>query len=525
MAPAGAQGGVYVLLAGVVLSVALGSGASGPDRGVGWERWSDEAFARARREQRFVLLDVGAEWCHWCHVMDDTTYRDGEVLRLIRERYIPVRVDADAQPDLGNRYEDYGWPATVIFDAEGRELVKFRGYIPPPRMRSVLAGVIEDPTPGPSVMERTPIGDVPDTTPAHLPAAFRVELESLHASRYDEEHGGWGFVHKYLDADAIEYSLRRGAAGDLANERRARETLAKVAKHLIDPVWGGLYQYSDGGVWENPHFEKIMSFQANGLRTYSLAYARWREPAYLESAKAILRYLRGFLRGPQGAFFPSQDADVVPGKHSADYFALDDAARRRIGLPRIDPHIYTRENAWAVSALLAYHRATGDPGAREDAQKAARFIVAERSLPDGGYRHDRQDPGGPYLGDTVAAGRAFLDLFAASGEREWLVRAEDAAGFIDRTFRARGLAGFVTAKPAHAFDRPRPQRDENVAVARFGAALARATGRPGWLEMARHALRYLAAPAVARRSSVAAVLLAAEEVAETAVKSASALPN
>ena len=83
------------------------------------------------REKRLVLLDLVAVWCHWCHVMEETTYRDPEVVAQIRAHFVAVRVDQDSRPDLSNRYEDYGWPATVIFDADGHELVKFAGYIPP----------------------------------------------------------------------------------------------------------------------------------------------------------------------------------------------------------------------------------------------------------------------------------------------------------------------------------------------------------------------------------------------------------
>ena len=84
-----------------------------------WEKWSDDLFARAKREHKFVYLDLEAVWCHWCHVMDDITFRDPEVVRLMGERYIAVKVDQDARPDLSNRYEDYGWPATVVFNADG----------------------------------------------------------------------------------------------------------------------------------------------------------------------------------------------------------------------------------------------------------------------------------------------------------------------------------------------------------------------------------------------------------------------
>ncbi|HMD30794.1 MAG TPA: DUF255 domain-containing protein, partial [Candidatus Acidoferrales bacterium] len=122
-----------------------------PKEALTWVGWSDGVFEQARRENRFVLLDLEAIWCHWCHVMAETTYRDPEVIRLLRARYITVRVDQDSRPDLSNRYEDYGWPATVVFDGKGQEIVKRQGYLPPGDMSSMLQAIIDDPTPGPSV--------------------------------------------------------------------------------------------------------------------------------------------------------------------------------------------------------------------------------------------------------------------------------------------------------------------------------------------------------------------------------------
>src|ERR1700744_5527021 len=116
-----------------------------------WQPWSDAAFAQARKEHKFVLLDLEAVWCHWCHVMDDVTYRDPVVTRLLQQRYVLVKVDQDSRPDISNRYEDYGWPATVVFGADGSEIVKRQGYIPPRPMSSMLQAIIDDPTPGPSV--------------------------------------------------------------------------------------------------------------------------------------------------------------------------------------------------------------------------------------------------------------------------------------------------------------------------------------------------------------------------------------
>ena len=119
-----------------------------------WLPWSDEVFAQAKSQQRFVLLDLEAVWCHWCHVMDVTTYKDAKVLALLNKKYLTVRVDQDSRPDLSNRYEDYGWPATVVFDAAGHEIVKRQGYLAPDEMASMLQAIIDDPTPGPSVTRR-----------------------------------------------------------------------------------------------------------------------------------------------------------------------------------------------------------------------------------------------------------------------------------------------------------------------------------------------------------------------------------
>ncbi|MBI2784419.1 MAG: thioredoxin domain-containing protein, partial [Gammaproteobacteria bacterium] len=327
-----------VRIAGLVLLAALGSARAAEP--LVWHGWSPEIFAQAKRENKFLLLDLEAVWCHWCHVMAGTTYRDPAVVALMNTRYLAVRVDQDARPDLASRYEDYGWPATVIFGPDGTEIVKKQGYIPPSDMMRLLQTVIDDPSP---VVAQNINTDHAVTGETALPAARRDELHARWAGGYDDKEGGWGFSHKYLDADTIEYALRRAARGDTRAAQMARDTL-RLSRKLLDPVWGGLYQYSAGGTWDEPHFEKIMSFQADTLRANALAAATWGDPAFLENARAVHGYLRRFLTNPAGVVYTSQDADLVPGEHSADYFALDDAGRRARGVPRIDRHIYAREN-------------------------------------------------------------------------------------------------------------------------------------------------------------------------------------
>jgi uncharacterized protein len=476
--------------------------------GIEWRPWSDDLFVQAKKEKKLVVLDLVAVWCHWCHVMDEKTYGSPDVARIIGEKFIPVRVDQDARPDISARYEDWGWPATIVFAPDGKELVKRSGYIPADRMLSLLQAVVDDPTPGPSVRPEPKLGAA---AAGALAPALRKELEAAYLETYDSERGSWGFVQKFLEPASVEFALLRARGGDKRAEAMARQTLA-AQSNLIDPVWGGVYQYSTGGDWKEPHFEKLALFQASNLRVYALAYAEFHDAGYLNAARDIRRYLDAFLKSPEGAFYVSQDADAVPGEHGGEYFALGDAGRRARGVPRVDTHVYARENGRIIDALVALWRATEERDVLEEALSAARWVVANRALAGGGFRHDAIDAGGPYLGDTAAMGMAFVSLYEATSDRVWLDRASAAADFIAKRFAlpkgaGAGYAALATTSKVTNVPR-RPNRDENVLVVRFASTLYRATGAPAHLALARTAMRFLAARPVATERPVGPILLA-----------------
>lgn len=471
-----------------------------------WQPWSDKVFFDAKHDRRFVLLDLEAVWCHWCHVMDANTYSDPAVIKTLQAHYIVVKADQDSRPDLSNRYEDFGWPATVVFDSDGHEIVKRQGYLAPDEMISMLQAIIDDPSPGPSVQPEPKLEVPADPL---LGATLRQQLQKNYLEGYDSKNGSWGTDQKYLDWDSVEYSMvlaRRN--NDAQAAHMARQTLSEQL-HLLDLAWGGVYQYSTDGDWNSPHFEKIMQMQAENLRIYSLAYSAWGNPEYLRAAQEIRRYLKTFLTSPQGAFYTSQDADLIEGKHSAEYFALNDAARRKLGAPRVDKHIYTRENGWAINALVALYTATGDRKVLDDAEQATHWIVANRSIPGGGFRHGTQDAAGPYLGDTIAMTRAFISLYAATADLAWLSNAESAMNFIELNFKGNQPAGFITSKAStdRAYT-PHPERDENVAVARAANLLFHYTGDHRYEQMSQRAMLYLAAKPVVYRLPASSVLLA-----------------
>lgn len=493
-------------LSGHVYASSPAKGASG----IHWEPWSDSVFEQAKKENKFVILDLEAVWCHWCHVMEEKTYRDPKVIELIKAHYIPLKVDQDSRPDLSNRYMDYGWPATIFYAPDGTELVKRAGFIAPEKMGKLLQAIVDDPTPEKAAQ----VGNVEVKTfsaDAALSEGLRKELQAAHFANYDETYGSWGVGgHKFLDWDSVEYSLNRGKGGDEKSAAMARKTL-DAQQALLDPVWGGMYQYSTGGTWDHPHFEKIMSVQSENMRVYAQGYALFQDPAYRNTAQSIHGFLKNFLMSPEGAFYTSMDADVVQGEHSDAYFKLNDAERRKQGIPRIDTHIYARENGWVIQALVALYDATGDQSCLKEAEMAADWIVAHRALPGGGFRHDAKDAAGPYLGDTLSMGRAFLALYTATGERQWVRRAQEAADFISVNFKnTDDKPGFVSAVSAGtvAATRPTPLRDENIAMARFANGLYHTTGNKADRALADSAMRYLATPEIARIPFSASTLIA-----------------
>jgi uncharacterized protein YyaL (SSP411 family) len=181
----------------------------------------------------------------------------------------------------------------------------------------------------------------------------------------------------------------------------------------------------------------------------------------------------------------------------------------------VDTHLYARESAWMAHALVSLYAVTGEAPILEESISAARWIVANRALAGGGFRHDAADAAGPYLGDSVSAGRAFLALWAATGDRAWLARARETAGFVAKTFLVAGVPGLVSAVPQGRFAPPRPQRDENVAAARWANLLFQHTGDAADRRLAEQAMTFLALPDVARKFSTSSVLLPDSELDST----------
>lgn len=473
--------------------------------GVRWLNYSEDIFKRAADEKKLILIDLEAIWCHWCHVMDKETYSKKSIQEILAKNFLTVKVDQDSRPDLSTRYQDYGWPATIILSAKGEDLVKRAGFMPEDEMKEMLLDVVANPVPH-ADKEESEAAEL-GSSEGRLSGEMRNKLIENHEYFYDLEKGGLDFAQRFLNSDSVEYVVTEAAKGKEKEISFARKTLTSSLK-LIDPAWGGAYQYSTDRDWEHPHFEKIMPTQAIFLRSLSLGYGQFKDPAYLAGAMKIYSYLKNFMRSPDGAFYTSQDADLVRGQHSADYFQLDDTARRKRGIPQIDKHIYSYENGVIIQALSALYAASGDPAVLEDAKTAAQWALSNRALPEGGFRHDEVDAGGPYLRDSLAMAQGLLTLYSVSAERKFLDSAIAAGTFIDKTFSQEGESGYFSFAPKNAgILKPSRLQEENIPSARFFNKLKHYTGQERFEVSARRAFDWLKIPKVALRYKVEPGLL------------------
>ena len=214
---------------------------------------------------------MAAVWCHWCHVMERTTYRDPAIQQRIAEKFIAVRVDQDSDPALSYRYENWGWPATIMLDKDGNEIFKRRGYIPPELFGKLLAAVIEDP----SALTTYTAGATVDPNAIALSAERRAGTEDLLQKSYDTANGGFGDTHRFIHGDTLEWVLERGRAPQRNAEpeawREMSDDTPAGARHLIDPVWCCMLPVLRQARLVGSHFEKLLNIQRDALRAYVLA--------------------------------------------------------------------------------------------------------------------------------------------------------------------------------------------------------------------------------------------------------------
>jgi len=301
---------------------------------VAWHEWGAEAFARAAGEDKPILLDIGAVWCHWCHVMDRESYEDPELAQVINQNFIAVKVDRDERPDVDTRYQaavaaisgQNGWPLTAVLTPDGKPF--FGGtYFPRddrygrPGFARVLLSmadawktrrdeVLES---AGSVVEAIEYNENFAGQSGSLSLGMVEEMVSSALKKFDRHHGGFGGQPKFAHPSAIDLLLDvAGRTGNEAAREAATVTLEKMARGgVYDQLGGGFHRYSVDEAWVVPHFEKMLYDNAELLKNYVHAFQSFLDPEAARVARDIVRWMDSSLTDRErGGFYASQDADI-----------------------------------------------------------------------------------------------------------------------------------------------------------------------------------------------------------------------
>ena len=479
---------------------------------IDWREWGEDAFAEAKAADKPILLDIGAVWCHWCHVMDTGipgdpvhtgTYSDPAVLERIAKSFIPIKVDNDRRPDINARYNMGGWPTTAFLTPDGDTLYG-ETYVDPARMVGLLdymASVYadnKDQIAAQTAEMREQRAKSEALTPSELDLNTTANVLKSIAGQFDSIYGGFGTQPKFPHPDALRLVLEEYArTQDPTLREIAEKTLHGMADSgMYDQFAGGFFRYSTTRDWSVPHFEKMLEDNAQLTSVYCLASQVLDDPYYLEIVKTAQNWLLTDMRDPDtGAFAGSQDADTEEA-----YYGQPLSVRATLPTPFIDRTVYTNWNALMVSALVARYRITGEPEILEAACKAYEFLDRELSAledPDllglvGGvedgsllqytisyhFHTDGQAQGrAGLLTDQVDFINASLDLYEVTGEVNYNLVAYEAADYVLHFLEDKDNGGFfdlpVIPNAIGELAQPKKEISENANAA---LALIRLSG-------------------------------------------------
>ena len=445
---------------------------------INWHRWSQEAFDEARQTHRPILLSISAVWCHWCHVMDETTYSHPSVIDIINRDFVPVRVDNDVRPDINQRYNMGGWPTTAFLTASG-DILTGATYLPPDQMASALLRIAsyheqnqaEIATRVLESRKRAAAG-VARSAGELVPGLVDNVLDAVKAA-YDPEYGGFGGAPKFPQTDAILLLLEQSI---LRSDEELRQMALRTLERMYgggtyDHVEGGFFRYSTTQDWSVPHFEKMLEDHAGLVQALTLA-------GMAEALEKTTGYLDRVLRDPKtGLYGGSQDAD----EH---YYSLDAEEREAAAAPYVDRRVYT---AWNAALAIAY-------GERSEKLLDSLFKRGYRK----GEGMSHSEGVGGQLGDQVWSLWAAVRGYQHGFGDKWLEIARDVAEHVEERYGDSQLGGYFDRADGDELgrlgERIKPLAENSVAAMAL-IELDTLTGDPSspYRERARRALESVAA--------------------------------
>ncbi len=426
-----------------------------------WLEWGQTAFDRARSSGKPILLDITGSWCHWCHVMDETSYSDSAVISTVNKNFIPVRVDTDRRPDVNRRYNLGGWPTTAFLDGDGR-IITGGTYIPPQQLREVLRSVLDFYSANKDrIRSKLQTPHIPALRDEPLSDKIPRDIATTIAVNFDIDYGGFGFEPKFPHTEALDYALVRYR---YYNEKEMLTLVAKTLDRMgsggiYDQVEQGFFRYSTTRDWSVPHFEKMAEDNAKLLTVYLHAFQLTGKASYKEKAEGIVRYVQTTLSDVEnGAFFGSQDADE-------DYYKLDLVGRRGQTPPSVDRTVYTNYNALLISSFLLASTVLGRQDVGRFALKTLDHILdlgKQSGLPFHYWRKESGPVLKGLLADYAALLNSLLDAYEYSAKAAYLQEATRIADDCIKTLNDEAAGGFYDIPPSNSHLGELKNRDKPI---------------------------------------------------------------
>lgn len=431
-----------------------------------WAAWGAEAFERAHAEDKLILLDLTAVWCHACHVMDETTYVDSAVVTLLNAGFIPVRVETDQHPDIAARYKYGGWPTTSVLLPSGEILFQANALTPEAMLEVLRTSDAFYRENKRDMAERVArIWEQVESAQRasrqsheQLHPAMLAQILAMMKQEYDPVSGGFRDAPKFFEPEAVALAFSHHFwHPDSEWRQMALLTLDQQLK-LHDPVWGGFFRYAEEADWSHPHYEKLLSIQATNLLNYLEAYQVTGLAQYREVVERTMGYVMRFLADRErGGFYASQDADVRnpdrpgAGMSGEEFFALDESQRSGIGIPFVDRTKLTDWNALMIKAALRVSQVLGHTQAGEFALNTLDRLYKERYQPGRGLAHLLHD-GHPkefgLLADQVFFSDALIEAYLTTGSSHYLAQAETVTEDVIRLFEDAQGGGYFDRRPS-----------------------------------------------------------------------------
>jgi uncharacterized protein YyaL (SSP411 family) len=433
---------------------------------VDWYPWGEEAFERARAENKPVFLSIGYSTCHWCHVMERESFEDPEVARLMNEAFVNIKVDREERPDVDHVYMAAcqlatgggGWPLTAVLTPERQPF--FVGTYFPRESRPGLPGMLE------LVPHLREIWSGRMAEMMHTASQISLALSGLEPSsagrvpgtndlergarelrrRYDPSHGGFGEAPKFPTPHHLCFLLREWRrTGDAGALSMVEGTLRSMRLGgLYDHVGLGFHRYSTDAAWRVPHFEKMLYDQALLVLAYTEAFQATGQPHYAQVVREIVEYVGRDLRHPDGAFFAAEDADSEGGEGTFYLWSLAEFEKlfppadvewlRVLLSVRAEGNFGAGHGGETVANILYLHEDFPAAAVRLEMPEddlRRRWEAARRVLLDARQRRVRPHRDDKVLADWNGLMIAALAKAGASlGEPAWITSAAQAAEFI-----------------------------------------------------------------------------------------------